>query len=118
MNFLKSIFNIKEEPIKSYSDFWKWFEKNENIFHKVVKSQGDIEDVFFNKLGPKLNELKEGFWYLTGMYDDNNSELILTADGIIKNIVFVEELVDSAPKFKNWIITALKQPTDLNHNME
>ncbi|MDT0554651.1 DUF695 domain-containing protein [Patiriisocius hiemis] len=114
MSFLKSIFNAKEKPIDSYSDFWNWFEQNEKKFHKVLKEQGNINKVFFDKLAPKLNELKDGFWFLAGMYDDNTAELILTADGIIKNIVFVEELVQSAPKMNNWKITALKQPSDIN----
>lgn len=114
MNFLKYIFSKKEETIASYSDFWQWFEKNEKKFYQVIKDQGNIEGVFFDELGPKLNELREGFWYLTGMYDDNTAELVLTADGVIKNMVFVEELVNAAPKFENWIITALKQPSDLN----
>jgi hypothetical protein len=114
MNFLKSLFNTKEQPINSYSDFWNWFEENEQKFYKVLKDQGNINKVFFDKLAPKLNELKDGFWFLAGMYDDNTAELILTADAIIKNIVFVEELVESAPKMNNWKITALKQPSDLN----
>ena len=114
MSFFKSIFSIKEEPINSYSDFWKWFVQNEKKFYKAVKDQGNINKIFFDRLAPKLDELKEGFWFLAGMYDDNTSELILTADGVIKNIVFVEELVDSAPKMDNWRITALKQPSELN----
>ncbi len=114
MSFLKSMLSTREEPIKSYSDFWKWFEQNEKKFHKVLKEKGNINKVFFDKLAPKLNELNEGFWFLVGMYDDNTAELILTADGVIKNIVFVEELVDSAPRMNNWKITALKQPSGLN----
>lgn len=114
MNIFKSIFRAKEKPIRSYYDFWKWFEQNEKTFFKVLKNQGNINKVFFDKLAPKLNELKDGFWFLAGMYDDQTAELILTADGIIKNIVFVEELVASAPRINNWKITALKQPSDLN----
>ncbi|WP_299316068.1 DUF695 domain-containing protein [uncultured Aquimarina sp.] len=114
MSFLKSIFNTKEEPINSYSDFWKWFIQNKKKFHKVLKDQGNINKVFFDRLAPKLDELKDGFWFLAGMYDDDTAELILTADGVIKNIVFVEELTQSAPKMDNWKITALKQPSDLN----
>lgn len=114
MSFLKSIFKTKEEPINSYSDFWNWFQQNENKFYKVLKEQGNINKVFFDKLAPKLDELKDGFWFLAGMYDDNTAELILTADGVIKNIVYVEELTQSAPIIDNWKITALKQPLDLN----
>lgn len=114
MSFLKSLFSKKEQPIYSYSDFWEWFVQNEQKFYKVLKDKGNINKIFFEKLSPKLDELKDGFWFLAGMIDQNTAELILTADGIIKNIVFVEELVESAPKMSNWKITALKQPSDLN----
>lgn len=113
MSFLKSIFKTKDEPIFSYSDFWNWFERNAKTFHKVVKGQGNVEKDFFDKLSPKLNELKDGFWYLTGMYDDNTAELVITADGTIKNIVFVEELIQAAPKIDGWKFTALKPALDI-----
>jgi len=108
MNFLKNIFGKKDEPIKSYSDFWTWFQKNEKDFLNVVKSRQNIEKGFFDKLSPKLAELKDGYYYVTGMYDDNTVELVLTADGTIKNIVFIEELVEAAPKIEGWKFTALK----------
>ena len=113
MSFLKSIFKTKDEPIFSYSDFWNWFERNAKTFHKVVKGQGNVEKDFFDKLSPKLNELKDGFWYLTGMYDDTTAELVVTADGTIKNIVFVEELIQTAPKIDGWKFTALKPALDI-----
>lgn len=113
MNFLKGIFKTKDEPIHSYDDFWNWFNKNAKAFHKVVKEQGDIEKDFFNKLSIKLNELKDGYWYLTGMCDDHTAELVITADGIIKNIVFVEELIASSPNIENWKFTALKPALDV-----
>ena len=114
MNFFKSIFIKKEIPINSYTDFWNWFEQNEKKFYKVLKKQGDINKVFFNELAPKLDKLKDGFWFLAGMCDENTAELILTADGVIKNIVFVEELVQFAPQMKYWKITALKQPSSID----
>src|SRR6476620_6203271 len=92
MSFLKSIFKTKDEPVRSYDDFWNWFEKNAKAFYKVVEGHANVERDFFNRLAPKLNELKDGFWYLTGMYDDNTAEMVLTADGTVKNLVFVEEL--------------------------
>ncbi len=113
MDFLKNLFKPKEATIKTYSDFWKWFCDNERLFFKVIKENGDVEKQIFNKLSPKLDELKEGFWYQVGMYDDTTAELIITADGEIKNIVFVEELIATAPKIKNWKFTALKPPLDI-----
>lgn len=113
MNFLKKIFGTKGEPIKSYEEFWNWFQKNEKTFFKVVKEKGDINKVFFDRLSVKLNELKEGFYYSTGLFDENTVELILTADGTVKNIVFVEELVDAAPKIDGWLFTKLKPPLEI-----
>lgn len=115
MSFLKSIFRTKDEPIKSYNDFWTWFQKNEKEFFIVVKNRKDIENGFFNKLSPKLGELKDGYFYLTGMYDDNTVELVLTADGSTKNVVFVEELVSAAPKINGWKFTALKPALEINN---
>jgi hypothetical protein len=114
MSFLKSIFGKKNEPIKSYADFWNWFQENEKSFYTVVKNNKNIEKDFFNKLSPKLEELKEGYFYLTGMLNENTGELIITADGIAKNIVFVEELVSSAPNMQGWKITAHKKPMDID----
>ncbi|GAA3579508.1 DUF695 domain-containing protein [Snuella lapsa] len=115
MTFLKALFGKKEKSIESYTDFWDWFQENEKKFYSVLKRQGNIKGVFFDKLSPKLNELKDGFWYLAGMYDENISELVITPDGVIKNIVFVEELVQAAPKIPNWKFTALKPAIDIEN---
>ncbi|MBA0884065.1 DUF695 domain-containing protein [Flavobacterium undicola] len=114
MNFIKSIFRKKDEPIKSYSDFWNWFQKNEKVFFEIVKNHNNIEKGFFNKLSPKLEELKEGFFFLTGMYNNETAELIITVDGNIKNVVFAEELIASAPKIEQWRFTALKPSSNIN----
>jgi hypothetical protein len=108
MSLIKNILRPKQQSIRSYESFWNWFEKNEKTFFKSVRNGGQIEKDFFRKLGPKLNELKEGFYYLTGMYDDDTAELIISPEGVVKNIVFTEELVRSAPPIKGWRFTALK----------
>ncbi len=115
MSLLKNILGKKEQPIKSYNDFWTWFQTNERKFYDIVKSGKNPEKDFFDKLAPKLEELKDGYFYLTGMFDDNTAELVLTPDGIIKNIVFVEELVKSAPTILNWKFTALKPALDIEN---
>lgn len=115
MSFLTSLLYNREKPIHSYADFWDWFQKHEQKFYKVLKEKGDINNVFFQKLVPKLNELKDGFVFLAGMYGKDTAQLVLTVDGIVKNIAFVEDLVAEAPVMENWKITALKQPSDLNY---
>lgn len=108
---LKRIFQFKK-PIQSYQDFWLWFQKNAKTFYKVIKNKGDFEKIFFDPLSDKLNELKSGIYYLTGMCDDATVELIFSADGALENMVFVEELVEAAPKIERWLFTALKPGVD------
>ncbi len=115
MNFFKNLFGKKTDPIKSNEDFWAWFEKNEKIFFEVVKNNSNIEKGFLNKISPKLDELKDGFYYLCGMYNSDTVELILTADGNTKNIVFIEELISHSPNLERWRFTALKPATDIKN---
>ena len=103
----------KETPIVTNADFWDWFKTNEKDFFNIVKQHNNIENGFFNKLAPKLNELKEGCFFLAGMYNETTAELIFTPDGIVKNVVFVEELVKSAPAMEGWRFTALKPAIDV-----
>ncbi|GGZ32468.1 hypothetical protein GCM10007049_27450 [Echinicola pacifica] len=113
MGIFRNLLGAKDTPIKSNEDFWIWFQNNEKNFLKVIKNQGNIERDFFNKLSSKLNQLRDGYWFLAGMCDNNTAELILTADGVYKNIVFVEDLVNSAPKIDNWKFSALKPALDI-----
>jgi len=115
MSFLQKIFNKKEKPIRSVEDFWQWFSQQQLTFFKTVKTQHQIEEKFLNKLSDKLDQLKDGYYFLTGMYDDNTVELIFTADGAIENIVFVETLVEASPALKGWRFTALKPASDINN---
>lgn len=110
MNFLQNIFGKKELPINTFDDFWNWFAENERTFFQVVKNSGDMEKRFFDELSPKLGELNDGIFFLTGMLDSNTVELILTPDGAIEKMGFVEDLVESAPKIAGWKFTALKPP--------
>ncbi|MGX5858692.1 DUF695 domain-containing protein [Dyadobacter jiangsuensis] len=115
MGLIKGILGIKSKPIQNNEDFWRWFVEHERKFFKAVESGQNIEKSFFNKLSEKLDEMRDGYFYLAGMYNDNTAELILTADGNVKNIVFVEELIRSAPQLAGWKFTALKPPTDIQN---
>lgn len=115
MNFIKNLFVKKEAPIKNYADFWNWFKDNQEEFHKIINEGNKIQSHFFKKLSPKLNEIRKGYFFVTGMLDDTTAELIITADGNLKNIVFVEELVQAAPEIKGWRFTALKPQTDIKN---
>lgn len=112
MSFLKNILGKKDEPIQSYSDFWNWFQANEKDLFKVIKEKRDVKKNFFDILSPKLDELRDGYHFTAGMSGDDIVRLTFTADGTLENIVFVEELVQSAPEIKGWKIIAHKQPVD------
>jgi hypothetical protein len=113
MSFLKNLFRRKEDPITSYTEFWTWFQLNESTFFNTVKDRARIEKDFFNKLSPKLDELTDGLFFVTGMYDDNTAELIFTPEGNAKKIIFVEELVQAAPELPGWKFTACKPALDV-----
>lgn len=115
MSLFSNLFPAKQKPIENYNDFWNWFQAHERSFFKAVKREANIEKDFFDKLSPKLNELRDGYYFLTGMLDDNTVELIITADGTIPNIVFVEELVHAAPAIPGWKFTALKPALDIKN---
>lgn len=108
MNFFSNFFGLKSESFNSYASFWNWFQKYEKGFFNSIKQGINIEEAFFDKLASKLKELKDGYFFLAGMYDERTVELVITADGKIKNIVFVEELINSAPQINCWKFTALK----------
>ncbi|MCL7986810.1 DUF695 domain-containing protein [Sphingobacterium sp. lm-10] len=95
------------------SEFWEWFVKHEERFFKAVKD-GNVEKGFFKSLAPRLSKLHSGIYFLTGLYG-NKAELVFTPDGNIKNIVFAEDIVSMAPDLPNWIFTALKPPTSIEH---
>ncbi|TKD65839.1 DUF695 domain-containing protein [Flavobacterium sp. ASW18X] len=118
MSFFKKLFNnaitsktVIEQPFTTYKDFWNWFTQHQETFYKVIAANGDITKVFFDELSPKLEVIHPGIWFLCGMYNDTTAELILTPDGIVKNVVFVEELIAEAPELPNWRFTALKPPS-------
>jgi len=118
MKFLNKLFGKKEEPIKkeikklTISEFWNWFDDNQIRFLKAVKSQKNIQFEFVTPVFNKLNQIKEGAFLLTGMMDDNNAELVLTAEGNLRAFPYINELIDSAPKLENWKFTAFKPPMD------
>lgn len=108
MKFLRRMFPSKYENIVTHKDFWDWFTIHQKKLWKTIYNGEKIEEVFFDTMMSKLNQIKDGIYFLAGMYDHQTAELILTADTNIKNIVFVEDLIKSAPDIDHWKFTALK----------
>jgi hypothetical protein len=108
MGFLNNIFGNKGNSKDNIKDFWNWFTKNQHHFFQIVKNGEQIDQNFFSKLSPKIDALRKELYFLTGMYDEETAELVITPDGIIKNIAFVEKLIAKAPHLAHWKFTALK----------
>lgn len=102
-----------EHTNNTYIQFWDWFTEHSEQFLEAVKDPANIESEFFEVLMPQLQKVNEGLLFLTGMHNKTKAELVFTADGVVKNIIFVEELVAAAPKLDNWIFTALKPEHDI-----
>lgn len=92
------------------ASFWSWFLEHEGVFHAIVKSRKKVDEIFLEKLMPKLQAVNPHFYCLTGMHDEDTVELIVTAEGNIASFVFVEQLMASAPVLRGWKWTALKPP--------
>ncbi|WP_291914693.1 DUF695 domain-containing protein [Chitinophaga sp. CB10] len=115
MGLLSKLFgkDKTDNQADGYNNFWKWFQQHEKQFFKALKSKKDLEEDFFDQLTAELRRVNEGFFFLAGMADKDTAELIVTADGNIKTIPFVEELVAAAPRLPNWRFTALKPASDI-----
>ncbi|WP_313376766.1 DUF695 domain-containing protein [Chishuiella sp.] len=115
MNFIKKISSNNKKDQNLQTNFWNWFLQNSQKFWEIVNTGERIEIDFFDKLSNELEKINNEIYYLSGMYDETTAELILTADGIIKNIVFVEELINKSPNISNWKFTALKPQLDIQN---
>ncbi|MEO1652404.1 MAG: DUF695 domain-containing protein [Bacteroidota bacterium] len=108
MSLLKKGFRPWKRPIQSYEEFWRWFRGQEISFLATLKNRQHIERDLINKLSDKLSELRPGINFLAGMADEQVAEMIFTADGNIKDFVFVEELIAQAPSIPHWRFLAHK----------
>jgi len=113
MSLFKNLFGKKNSPTTPYEEFWNWFAQNSNVFFNVVKQKNNIEENFLDKLTLKLKPTGHHFWFITGMHNDTTAELIITADGEVKDFVFAEEFAAAAPQINGWKITALKPALDI-----
>lgn len=113
---MKNIFNYNQEHIiRDSTAFWNWFTSNEKSFYKALSERKNAENDFFNPLADRLEKLREGFYFVAGMSDGQTAELIFTAEGKVKNFVFIEALVAHAPEIPGWRFIAHKPATDIRN---
>lgn len=114
MSFLKNIFGkeVKESVVveldTQYTAFWDWFVIYEAEFLEVIKNNDGVVEKFIDVVGPKLKEINPNFNMLTGMGKDGVGELIITPDGALKALPFVDDLVAVAPDLVHWRFISCK----------
>ena len=95
------------KPSNTVTEFWKWFQENENHFREIYKDPTEglsfIEDIM-EQLKPVNPWLKA----MAGQYGDDTFELVITTDGDIAFFSKAYELINAAPPITGWVFNALK----------
>lgn len=112
MKFLKKLLQQKPSYPATYEGFWQWFVDNEARFHELITEGENIAEEVIYPIHKQVSKLRDGFHLLVGMPDDGVAELVFTAGGVVKNFVFMEDLVERAPAIDHWKFTALKPSMD------
>jgi hypothetical protein len=108
MGLLGKIFGSEEVKIVDNRSFWNWFAANEKAFFKTISSRKGVNENFVQPVMDKIQLLNEHFYCVAGMYDEKTAELVVTPEGSIPAIAFVEDLIAAAPSLPGWKFTALK----------
>lgn len=116
MGFIRKLFtrSSREVAIMDYASFWQWFSLHQKEFYAILKGRNDIGQRLLGRLLPALRMLNPGFSCLCGIEKDGCAELIISAEGNIKNFVFAEDLIACAPEIANWRFIALKPAAGLD----
>lgn len=123
--FLKNWFLDKPETLnfkpetkkhmKKINIFWNWFQDNnqtiKNLFNDTPENQKHISFWLSKNLSYYCKEI-DFMIVLPVDKNKNKSEFIITANGNPEYFNQVIDLVDNAPKLKNWKFIAFIQPME------
>lgn len=102
-------------PLEKIKIFWEWFQDQAVYFKNLLHTQGDVEQLIFEPLGNALNKIQSELFFLLGYKENGDAELILTADGNIKNMFLIDALIQYAPQIEGWKIIGHKKAMDLEN---
>lgn len=107
--------NVKESNVveleAQYEQFWSWFKQNEAGFRKIVETQNRVVEDFLDVISPRLKEINPDFNMLTGIGKDDVAELIITPDGRVRALPFIEDFIAAAPAIEGWRFVSCKPST-------
>jgi len=89
-----------------YSDFWKWFQSNEEMIYYFEKDQERI----FDQLAVALAKVNPDLTFEFSLTQQNNKrEFVISAGGIKSSFHSVEALFNAAPDLENWSLIKYRQ---------
>lgn len=97
--------SVAQNPIRT---FWGWFLLNESKFVKRLQLDREQTPEVLDEILGQVQLYHPSVYGLMGFCDDGKLEFVFTADGVVKNIVFIEDLLAEAPKLDHWLFTCLK----------
>jgi hypothetical protein len=101
-----------------YTQFWSWFQQDENQYYKMDFDNYSQRNILFDKLSTQLNHIDENLTFEFGKLPDGRMNFVISAGGIVDTFPEVIKLAETAPKFKNWKITAFRQAQDIDTTIE
>ncbi len=110
MGLLNKLFGQKKElpaTISGNNGFWTWFISKEHVFFSNVNRKQKA-GATLQLILDQLQKIHPNIFALIGMPDGNTAELILTADGDIKTVAFIDDIIAAAPQIARWKFTSLK----------
>jgi hypothetical protein len=92
----------KKDPIET---FWDWFEKNRAFYERLADEElGDNLDPIYKE----VTNISPGLAVEMSRQVAGVRDLVISANGDIELFPLVSEIVEKAPKFDKWTITAFR----------
>lgn len=97
-SIVSAIAPFRQTQATPVQEFWKWFQKNENMLFHFEKDQQAI----FNQLSVQMHKIDPNLTFEFGPDKGGWREFVLSADGIRSSFPAVEAIYAGAPSLPRW----------------